>query len=426
MAYHSGRNVCGLTVYGVGSKDCDDRIGPNNICRFVDHKHGVDGEFDGDYTNPFSGVNAPSAASSCCDACLGEGYWALGGEVAADECCGDDSNEYPLYRVMRMSSALIEDTEVPSDDACCNDENDCVNNDACYSPDTTPSVDVDSDGDTDYCTSTGVWKDCNTDAQCGSDLLFGEYEICEKPFCVVNCLEEPCLAGEETCYDEVEEETLYCVNTNDVVSQSSFVENPAGSNDNERYCREGQYYDPDFGCAWKVGADICYNSLDSDPTACGTLNLASMIDCGYPVEYYCDAGSGKDEKITIIDSDNRPNEKINNGPSMESNFILEQNCIDTDNGDDPKNWGCTYVMDVETSNDGEHLQGYIACDQVKEADLASSIPGSKLIEHYCSGGQIVAKAYSCSIQAEDTETPHCWETPNSYSSAEPILEPTPD
>lgn len=118
----------------------------------------------------------------------------------------------------------------------------------------------------------------------------------------------------------------------------------------------------------------------------------------------------------IIEADNSPNETISNGPSTETNIILKQNCTDTDNGDDPKNWGCTYVMGVDTSYDSQHLKGYIACDQVSDG---------KMIEHYCSGGDIVAKAYSCSIIGEDRYTPHCWETPDSYESTDPHKEETP-
>ena len=45
-------------------------------------------------------------------------------------------------------------------DACCDTSNDCVHSNACYASGDT-SVDVDVDGDNDYCNDTnGVWVDC--------------------------------------------------------------------------------------------------------------------------------------------------------------------------------------------------------------------------------------------------------------------------
>jgi hypothetical protein len=214
------------------------------------------------------------------------------------------------------------------------------------------------------------------------------------------------------------DETLYCVNTTDDSDKSSYVENPAGSNSNERYCYEGQFYRPGAGCTDKVGSDICYNLLESG--RCGTLNLPSMLDCGYPAKYFCDSDSGNEELITIIESDNTPNKKVNKGPSAESNFILN-GCIDTDGGIDVKNWGCTYVMHASSYDGSEKLNGYIACDQVYSTSVTSY-----MVEHFCSNGDISARAYSCSIQGEDSETPHCWETSTSYESRNPILESTPN
>jgi hypothetical protein len=91
-------------------------------------------------------------AQIACDACVGSGYWDLGGEVHPDHCCGDDSGEYKITRVCH--SACTSDS---TDDACCDSSTDCVYNSNCYSSGS--STNVGGDAETDYCDS-GTWYDC--------------------------------------------------------------------------------------------------------------------------------------------------------------------------------------------------------------------------------------------------------------------------
>ncbi|MCD6590639.1 MAG: hypothetical protein J7K72_01570 [Candidatus Aenigmarchaeota archaeon] len=96
-----------------------------------------------------------------CELCL-PNRWNLGGEVSSTTCCGDDANE---YEITSDYSATVDGSPSPSN-ACCNANNKCVHSDTCYASGTA-GVDVDGDGDNDYC-SSGIWYDCSTDSQCAS------------------------------------------------------------------------------------------------------------------------------------------------------------------------------------------------------------------------------------------------------------------
>jgi len=83
------------------------------------------------------GVNAGCVSSNyriggdsdqyICETC-GSFNWSLGGDVAPTECCGDDAAEYDLT----MISVDANLTSNSSDDACCNNQYDCVYNSQCY------------------------------------------------------------------------------------------------------------------------------------------------------------------------------------------------------------------------------------------------------------------------------------------------------
>ena len=68
-------------------------------------------------------------SQSACDAIVGAGYYALGGEISL--CCGDDNNEVRVTTQEQVpgEGAISQSTD---DTACCNTGNDCVFNDYCY------------------------------------------------------------------------------------------------------------------------------------------------------------------------------------------------------------------------------------------------------------------------------------------------------
>ncbi len=103
--------------------------------------------------------------SNTCNTCRGAGYWAIGGEVAATSCCGDDSGEYKKTRL--CSSSCTADS---SDDSCCNLNTDCVYNGSCYSE--TTSMTAPWNIYHRVSCSGGVWalvEDCSTKASTDSD-----------------------------------------------------------------------------------------------------------------------------------------------------------------------------------------------------------------------------------------------------------------
>ena len=85
--------------------------------------------------------------------------WAIGGEVDAAACCGDDGTDN------NIDSTYAASIEVPPalTDACCDTSTDCVNSNTCYT--NAATLDVDSTGDLDVC-SSGTWIDCTTVSHC--------------------------------------------------------------------------------------------------------------------------------------------------------------------------------------------------------------------------------------------------------------------
>ena len=79
---------------------------------------------------------------NCSDAARCNEVWAPGGESASfgeydtgseTECCGDDASEYSLYKTRQEEGQYnVTWSDDPTDDACCNADNDCVFNLMCY------------------------------------------------------------------------------------------------------------------------------------------------------------------------------------------------------------------------------------------------------------------------------------------------------
>jgi hypothetical protein len=84
-----------------------------------------------------------------CNGCKSSGYWNLGGEVAANSCCGDDSGEYKIT----CQKSVIQDlcAAANDNDACCNANNKCVYKGSCYANGAT-----NPDYSTIYC-NAGTW-----------------------------------------------------------------------------------------------------------------------------------------------------------------------------------------------------------------------------------------------------------------------------
>jgi len=102
------------------------------------------------FTN-FYDVNY-DASEQWCTCKLGPGHWDLGGNVAANSCCGDDSGEY--VRTCQGASAVCNAST--DNTACCNSSSDCVFNNQCY-PSGTGMVSV---GGGTYVCSNGSWSNC--------------------------------------------------------------------------------------------------------------------------------------------------------------------------------------------------------------------------------------------------------------------------
>lgn len=73
------------------------------------------------------GWEGGDAGTAQCTAIIGAGYWSIGGETAATNCCGDDSGENKKTRI--CSSGCTSDS---NDDACCDVATDCSYGGSCY------------------------------------------------------------------------------------------------------------------------------------------------------------------------------------------------------------------------------------------------------------------------------------------------------
>lgn len=133
------QNTCGDSV----GEEClwyDDFC--DGLCAYIYQEH--DPDLDQSYCN--DNYCDPQGLDSTVEWGINTGDW-------TDNCCGDDTGEY--VRVNNWDT---------NDRACCDDKNDCVYNGNCY-PHGTDNVDVDGDGDNDYCWYGG-WHDCASDEQC--------------------------------------------------------------------------------------------------------------------------------------------------------------------------------------------------------------------------------------------------------------------
>jgi hypothetical protein len=101
-------------------------------------------------------------------------YWNISGETNATVCCQNTTGEYVLNST--YNSTTLHSTPTGSD-ACCNASNKCVHSNTCYVT-TYATVDVDSNGDNDYC-NAGQWVDCSTDVQCNASYYCNPSNDCQ-------------------------------------------------------------------------------------------------------------------------------------------------------------------------------------------------------------------------------------------------------
>ena len=198
--------MCGLTVkYYSGS--CDgDKGGCGGAASMRDHRHEVTGTFEAD------------TSEECCVGC-GK-TWING------MCCGDDASEIPFYRKVAENSNLENFASDISDNACCTSVNNCVFNNNCYSPQTSP-IDVDGDGDEDYCNANGEWQKFPNDCDGTIDYCLcnvGKIGLCKRK------------GGEDYCYCDFQK--AYSIDpTNPIIS---FLRPPTPESTFDEYIQKQQ------------------------------------------------------------------------------------------------------------------------------------------------------------------------------------------
>ncbi len=72
-----------------------------------------------------------------------------GGELVGSVCCGDESGEYPIYKIVQSGTTT---TSVTTDEACCASSTACVNSQVCYSSGSSTVF-----GSKEYTCNNNVW-----------------------------------------------------------------------------------------------------------------------------------------------------------------------------------------------------------------------------------------------------------------------------
>ena len=192
-------------------------------------------------------------SQTACDACLGAGNWALGGDVAAAACCGDDAGE---------NSQACTDSSVQGDcgadtAACCDLATDCVDDSGvCQTTGTCHGSGVFANA---FC-DTGSWEDPDEDvgyciAAC--DLTPTDSGVAWNIGGIANC-----------CGDDMNEYV------NDFTAYDAVTLDPAPGSVSDACCATGD------GC---VDSNICYPDADNSQD----IDLDGDND-------YCDAGTWRD------------------------------------------------------------------------------------------------------------------------------------
>jgi len=136
------------TGTGGGTDHCEGTCGTGtNSCNYIEYYPIDSSDSCADLDSCASIPYDPDTNQNTCNTCLTSGdRWNIGGIAG---CCGDDANEYLRAKVCDTFAC----TSNPNDNACCNQDTDCVNSDTCYnSGDTLPGL----PGAT--CVS-GTWRD---------------------------------------------------------------------------------------------------------------------------------------------------------------------------------------------------------------------------------------------------------------------------
>ncbi|MBN1175880.1 LamG domain-containing protein, partial [Candidatus Woesearchaeota archaeon] len=160
------------------------------------------------------------------------------------ECCGDDSGEYVI-----PLSCDADLTCGSADSVCCSSSRDCyLNSNTCYTSGFS-AVDVNGDGDDDYCLS-GTWYDCETDADCPTNI------VCDSNH---DCVLAP---DGHTCTSDSTCASGYCDNDGVGAADDGVCYTPIAGNNN---CNGGNCFDNQDGyCEADTGhADAFADERDS-------------------------------------------------------------------------------------------------------------------------------------------------------------------
>lgn len=250
----------------------------------------------------------PDDGEAYCIAC---GYpgWAMDGEADPAECCGDDSSEHNLTS---LYSTTI-DLSLPSTDACCSLPDKCVFSDSCYNSTSYP-IDIDVDGDLDYCDS-GEWIDCNNNFQCdtasgyycnpSNDCTNGcqfNWQCPSSHFCNSTGICQPRLSDGEVCVGVTMESTQYedSKDSEDGACLSGYCDNDGVGVADDSHCFSvnSTYYDgEDDACEYSINSSyMLYDADEKAPYSCFGTSGWTNSSC-----YYFTDGDSNSQTCGCVD-----------------------------------------------------------------------------------------------------------------------------
>ncbi|MCF7861551.1 hypothetical protein K9M79_04875 [Candidatus Woesearchaeota archaeon] len=205
----------------------------------------------------------PDDSSAACGALVGAKLYNIGGDVS--NCCGDDANEFHKYEAGPAK-------DLSGSDACCDNNNDCVDESNCYSDNSCVATGSDFSFEV-YCDG-GAWYDndasstyCNACVGSGSFNIGGEITGC---------------CGDD--YDEIDRTELGATDSSDsdaccdywrdcvddnICYSTGTCHNTGSSVTPNEYCSDATWYDNDASSAACSTCSTGLYNIGGIPNCCG-------------------------------------------------------------------------------------------------------------------------------------------------------------
>ncbi|MEA3514348.1 MAG: hypothetical protein U9R34_02650, partial [Nanoarchaeota archaeon] len=216
------------------------------------------------------------AGSTQCTAIVASSRWAIGGETASADCCGDDSSENKRTRSAGTDSTYSTSS---TDDGCCTASNKCVYSSSCTSSTSTRGTIPNKN----YC-NAGTWQGGDAGStQCTAIVASSRWAIGGETASANCCGDDSSeykktrSAGTDSTYSTSSTDDGCCTASNKCVYSSSCTSSTStrGTIPNKNYCNAG---------TWQGG--------DASSTACSQIAVGYDGTCTNGNDFCWDATPG--------------------------------------------------------------------------------------------------------------------------------------